>query len=68
MTIRQKLDELLGQMSEDHLAQILDYAESLTERDEYEAFHAFGRNQLARLYEGDNTEYTEADIKRELDE
>ena len=67
MTIRQRLDEVLTEMSEERLKQILEYAEFLTERDEYDAWHAFGRGQLARLYEGEESDYTLADIKKELD-
>jgi hypothetical protein len=66
MTIRQRLDEVLTEMSDERLKQILDYAEFLTERDEYEAWHAFGRSQLARLYEGEDSDYTLADIKKDL--
>jgi tRNA A37 N6-isopentenylltransferase MiaA len=67
MTIRQRLDEVLKEMSEERLKQLLEYAEFLTERDEYEAWHEFGRRQLARLYEGEESDYTLADIKEELD-
>ncbi len=67
MTIRQRLEEVLNEMSEEHLKQLLEYAEFLTTTDEYEAWHEFGRQQLARLYEGEESDYTLADIKRELD-
>jgi hypothetical protein len=67
MTTRQRLDEVLKQMSDERLKQLLEFAEFLSERDEYEAWHEFGRRQFARLYDDDETEYTLDDIKEDVD-
>jgi hypothetical protein len=64
MTIRLRLDAVLNDMAEDRLRQLLKYAEFLTLRDEYEAWHEFGRQQFARIYDGDESDYSLEDVKQ----
>ena len=66
MTTRTKLDQLLGELSEARLKQVLEFTEFLSSRDEDEAWHSFGLEQAARFYEGEDSDYTLDDIKKEL--
>lgn len=66
MTARQMLEEVLLELPEDRVGEVLDFARFLTSQEEREAWSALGRRQLAKAYGDDEPEYTEADLKPEL--
>jgi hypothetical protein len=66
MSVKKTLDELLATFPEDQLREVLDFAEFVNARQEREQWRCFGRQQLARAYGPDEPEYTEADLKPEL--
>lgn len=66
MTIKQTLDELLATFADEQLREILDFAQFVNARQEREQWRRFGTQQLARAYGPDEPEYTEADLKPEL--
>ena len=65
MTMNQA-HEILAGLSEDQLREVVDFARFLQARQEYEEWRQFGAQQLARAYGPDEPEYTEADLKPEL--
>jgi hypothetical protein len=67
MTTKQALDCVLHELPENCLDEVLDFAQSLRTREDREAWSQFGRSQLAKAYGDDEPEYTEADIKPEID-
>jgi hypothetical protein len=62
MTIRNQIDQLLNDLSEERLKQVLEFTEFLSATDEREAWNAFGLQQAARFYDGDESDYTLDDI------
>ncbi|MBU4271379.1 MAG: DUF2281 domain-containing protein [Planctomycetes bacterium] len=66
MTAREMLEQVLEDLPEDRLSEVLDFAKFVSAREEREAWRDFGRAQLARAYGNDEPDYTEADIKPEL--
>ena len=66
MTTRNKLNQLLSELSEERLRQVLEYTEFLSSKDEDEAWRSFGLERAALLYEGDDSDYTVDDIKPDL--
>lgn len=66
MSVKKTLDELLATFSEDQLREVLDFAQFVSARQEREEWLRFGSQQLARAYGPDEPEYTEADLKPEL--
>ena len=66
MSIKKTLDELLATFPEDQLREVLDFAQFVSARQEREEWRHFGAQQLARAYGPDEPEYTEADLKPEL--
>ena len=67
VTTKQVLDSVLQDLPEDRLGELLDFARFLSWQEENEAWRQFGRQQLARAYGPDEPEYTEADIRPELE-
>lgn len=67
MTARQILEQILSELSEDRVKEVLDFAKFLNSQEERETWSALGRAQLANAYGDDEPEYTEADVKPELD-
>ena len=70
MTVREALDRVLGELSEQGLREVLDFANSLHARDvrgeeERADWRAFGLSQLAKAYGPDEPDYSEADLKPE---
>lgn len=63
MTVRQRINHILDQMSENQQKLVLELAEFLTTRAEAEAWRGFGLEQFARAYGSDEPEYTEADVR-----
>ncbi len=66
MTARQMLEQVLLELPEDRLVEVLDFARFVSVREEYEAWREFGPGQLARAYGNDEPDYSEADLKPEL--
>ncbi|HEY7313978.1 MAG TPA: hypothetical protein VH643_31805 [Gemmataceae bacterium] len=66
MSVKKTLDELLATLPEDRLQEVLDFVQFVNARQEREQWRAFGSAQLARAYGPDEPEYTEADLKPEL--
>jgi len=66
MTTRQALDQILLDLPEDRLNELLDFARYLSTEQELRGWAEFGRAQLARAFGSDEPEYTEADLKPEL--
>ena len=65
MTLNQ-VHEILAGLCEEQLREVLDFARFLQVRQEHEEWRQFGAQQLARAYGPDEPEYTEADLKPEL--
>lgn len=66
MNTKNALNELLTKLGEDQLQIILEFARFVHFRQEREEWRSFGAGQLARCYGPDEPEYTEADVKSEL--
>ena len=66
MNVRKALDELLAAFAEEQLREVLDFAQFVNARQEREEWQRFGAQQLARAYGTNEPEYTEADLKPEL--
>ncbi len=66
MNVKTTLDELLATFAEDQLRKVLDFAQFVNARQECEDWRYLGTRQLARAYGSDEPEYTEADLKPEL--
>lgn len=66
MSVKKTLDELLATFPEDGLREVLDFVQFVNARREREQWRVFGASQLARAYGPDEPEYTEADLKPEL--
>jgi hypothetical protein len=66
MSLKKTLDELLATFPEDQLREVLDFAQFVRARQEREEWRRFGGQQLARAYGPNEPEYTEADLKPEL--
>ncbi|MGW8258292.1 MAG: hypothetical protein ACWGMZ_12465 [Thermoguttaceae bacterium] len=67
MTTKEALEQILVDLPENRLGEVLDFAKQLKEQGESEAWRQFGRCQLAKAYGDDEPEYSEADLKSELD-
>jgi hypothetical protein len=63
MTTREAIAEVLGELPEERLAQVLDFARFLNWQEERDGWHDFGRAQLARAYGPDEPNYTLDDLK-----
>jgi hypothetical protein len=66
MTAREMLDQVLVELPEDRVAEVLDFARFVSSREEREAWRQSGRAQLARAYGDNEPDYSEADLKPEL--
>ena len=62
MTIHERLNEIIEDLSEERLRTLLEFAEFLDAREEREAWTNLGLEQLAMAYGDDEPEYTLADI------
>ena len=67
VTKKQVLDKVLQEFPESRWGEVLDFARFLSVQNEQGAWSRFGRSQLARACGDDEPEYTEADLKPELD-
>lgn len=67
MSTRTALGEILEMLPDDRLHQLLDYARFLSIQEEHESWQRFGQMQLARAYGPDEPDYTEADLRPEID-
>jgi hypothetical protein len=68
MTVKEALEQILVDLPENRLGEVVDFAKFLSDREEHEAWRRFGRTQFAKAYADDEPEYTEADIKPELNQ
>jgi hypothetical protein len=66
MSMTKTINELLATFSEDQLREVLDFVRFVNAHQEHEEWRHFGVQQLARAYGPDEPEYTEADLKPEL--
>jgi hypothetical protein len=71
MTFRERLDQVLASLPDNRLSEIYDFARYLRwleqqEKEERAAWTSWSPSQIEQLYGPDDDEYTEADIKPEL--
>jgi hypothetical protein len=71
ITTKEKLLQVLDTLPETRVCEVLDFARFLRwreeqEKQEREDWQRFGQAQLAKAYGPDEPEYTEADLKPEL--
>ncbi len=67
MTTKEALEQILLELPENRLGEVIDFAKFLSTQQECEAWRVFGRAQLAKAYGNDEPNYSEADIKPELE-
>ena len=65
--VKEALNDLLNDMPEDRIQQVLDFARFLAFQKQETEWRQFGLRQLAKAYGTGEPDYTEADIKPELD-
>ena len=65
MTTKEALSVIMGEMPEERLREVLDFARFLSRRAEGDAWTGLALEQLRRAYGPDEPEYTEADLKPE---
>jgi hypothetical protein len=68
VTTKDALVQVLQELPESRLGEVLDFARFLTVQEERDEWSRFGRASLAKAYGNDEPEYTEADLKPELDQ
>jgi hypothetical protein len=66
MSIRDSLKDLLDALPEERLQKVRDFAEFLARQDEQE-WQTAARRRFGQAYGADEPDYTEADVKPELD-
>ncbi len=66
MTVRQKLDEIVSRMSEEQQRLVLELARFLSLRTKHEDWRRAAQDQFARAYGPNEPQYTEDDVKSEL--
>lgn len=67
MSTKEALAQVIQCLPENRLAEVLDFAKFIQEQEEQEDWRRFGQQQLARAYGDDEPEYTEADIKHDIE-
>ena len=67
MTTKEAIVQTLEELPDNRLSEVLAFARFLTVQEESEAWSRFGRSSLASAYGNDEPEYTEADLKPELE-
>lgn len=68
MSVKKTLDELLATFADEQLRAVLDFAQFVHARQEREEWRRFGIQQLARAYSPNEPDYTQADLKAELNQ
>jgi hypothetical protein len=68
VTVRDVLNQVLDSLPEQRVREVLDFAMFLHWREEDQLWQQFGLEQLAKAYGPDEPEYTEADIRPELNQ
>ncbi len=68
MTTKEALEQILVELPENRLGEVVDFARFLSAQGEREVWRQFGRLHLAKAYGNDEPEYTEADLKPELNQ
>jgi hypothetical protein len=66
MTAREILEQVLVGLPEDRVGEVLDFARFVSTREERDAWRESGRAHLARAYGENEPNYTETDLKPEL--
>jgi hypothetical protein len=66
MSVKETLDKYLNKLPENHLREMLEYAEFLSWREEREESQRFGKTQFARAYGTNEPEYTNGDLRPEV--
>jgi hypothetical protein len=67
LTTKEVLEQILLELPENRLGEVLDFARFLSVQDESEAWKQFGQSQLAKAYGSDEPEYTDSDLKPEIE-
>ena len=67
MTTKESVLRILSRLPERSLRELLEYAQFLALRSEAADWHEFALRELAKGYGPNEPEYTEADIKPELE-
>jgi hypothetical protein len=67
VTTKEVLEQILLELPENRLGEVLDFARFLSMQEESETWQQFGQSQLAKAYGPDEPDYTEVDLKPELD-
>jgi hypothetical protein len=63
MTTLTRLEPILDGLSEDRIRQLIDFARFLAMEQDRQELSKFGKAQLARAYDDDEPDYTEADLR-----
>jgi hypothetical protein len=66
MTVKESLDRVVGELPEERLRAVLDFAMFLSWQQDREGWKQFGQAQFARAYGPDEPDYSVADLKPEL--
>ena len=64
MNAREAISQIAGELPDDRVEQLLDYARYLSLRDERSTWQEFGKLQFAKVYGDDEPDHTEADLQR----
>jgi hypothetical protein len=67
MTTKEVLEQILLDLPENRLGEVLNFAKFLSVQEERAAWQQFGQSQLAKAYGPDEPDYSEADLKPEID-
>jgi hypothetical protein len=67
MTTKEVLEQILLELPENRLGEVLNFAKFLSVQEERAAWQQFGQSQLAKAYGPDEPDYSEADLKPEID-
>jgi hypothetical protein len=62
MTVRESLEQVLSNLSDERLEQVRDFAEYLALKADLEVMQQFGREQFARAYGDNEPEYSRAGL------
>ncbi|MFH1268151.1 MAG: hypothetical protein ABIK89_20730 [Planctomycetota bacterium] len=67
MSTKEALEQILGQLPENRVSEVLDFARFLSWQEERQAWQQFGQAQLAKAFGPDEPDYRLAEVKPELD-
>ncbi len=66
MTVKESLERVVGELPEERLREVLDFARLLSWQEDREGWRQFGQAQFQRAYGPNEPDYTLADLKPEL--